>query len=265
MYFETSKRRKNEMGAIDALQMYDEMLDIMHSAFRDFEIAVPAPVRVEKEDGWAPRYRDQNPLQAIIQKLALVQSGLRAANILLRSGHVYEQAMLARVVDEANEDIVFLVLALTEDSLTLLHERYLAAFWQEEFSDYSDLLNSAVKREMVPRKKIRAYIARVGGQENNPSKHVTVTTVISKMLSGYVHGASPHLMELYGGQPAYFHTKGMLRTPRIKEHTDDLWNYMYRGFLSHIFAAKAFGSQDHVDMLVEHKKRFEVLAGKNYD
>lgn len=245
-------------------QLFAEMLDIMDSAFRDFEAVVPAPIRVEKEVGWAFRYQDQSPLQAIIQKLALVQSGLRAAHILLRNGHIYEQSMLERVVDEANEDIVFLVHAVTNDKLTPLHDRYLAAFWQEEFSDYSDPLGSEQKRDMVPRRKIRAYLATIEGKENNPSRSVEVTRTISSALSGYVHGASPQLMEIYGGQPARFHTKGMLGTRRIKEYSDDLWNYMYRGFLSHIFAAKAFGSEEHVDLLIEHKKRFEGLAGKNY-
>lgn len=93
-------------------QLFDEMLDIMDSAFRDFEAAVPSPVRVEKEVGWVFRYEEQDPLQAIVQKLSLVQSGLRAAQILLRNGYIYEQAMLERVVDEANEDILFLVHAV---------------------------------------------------------------------------------------------------------------------------------------------------------
>ena len=245
-------------------QLFDDMLNVMDSVFRDFEAAVPAPVKVENEVGWVFRYRDQSPLQAIIQKLALVQSGLRAAKILLSNGHIYELAMLERVVDEANEDISFLVDAVSNDNLTPLHERYLAAFWQEEFSDYSDPLGSEQKRDMVPRKKIRAYLARMEGMENNPSRYVDLTTTISKTLSGYVHGASSQLMQIYGGRPAHFHTKGMLGTPQIKEHTDDLWNYMYRGFLSHIFAAKAFGSQEHVDLLIENKKRFEGLAGKKY-
>lgn len=245
-------------------QLFDEMLDIMDSAFRDFEAAVPAPVRVEKEIGWVFRYQDQSPLQAIIQKLALVQSGLRAAQILLRNGHIYEQAMLERVVDEANEDILFIVHAVTNDELTPLHERYLAAFWEEEFSDFSDPLGSEQKKDMVPRKKIRAYLARIEGKENNPSRSIELTRTISKTLSGYVHGASPQLMTIYGGQPARFHTSAMLGTPRIEEYTDDLWNYMYRGFLSHIFAAKAFGFQEYVDLLIKHKERFEALAGKNY-
>lgn len=57
----------------------------------------------------------------------------------------------------------------------------------------------------------------------------------------------------------------MVGTGRQEEYTLDLWNYMYRGLLSHIFAAKAFGSETHVTALVQHKKRFESLMGKNYD
>jgi len=246
-------------------KLFDEMLSVMDAAYRDFEAAVPAPLLVETEVGWVYRYEDQNSLQAIIQKLVLVQSGLRAAHILLRNGHIYEQAMLERVVDEANEDILFLVFAITNNNLTPLHERYLTAFWQEEFSDHSDPLGSEQKRDMVPRKRIRAYLASMEGKRNDPSGSIELAKTISKTLSGFVHGASPQLMELFGEGKERFHTKGMLGTPKIEEYTDDLWNYMYRGFLSHVFAANVFSSKQYVDRLIEHKRRFEGVAGKNYD
>jgi hypothetical protein len=64
-------------------------------------------------------------------------------------------------------------------------------------------------------------------------------------------------MDMYGGKPPHFHTKGMLGTPRMEEYADDLWNYMYRTFLSHIVVAKALGSEKHVEILNQHKLRFE--------
>ena len=141
---------------------------------------------------------------------------------------------------------------------------YLAAFWAEEFGDLDDLVDSQVSREMVPRRKVRAFIANLDGANPNPSKAVDLTKMISSVYSGFVHGAAPHIMQSYGGAPPHFHTRGMAGTPRIEEYTHDLWNYMYRGFMSHIFVAKAFGARTHVETLVMHKERFEAAMGKKY-
>jgi hypothetical protein len=64
------------------------------------------------------------------------------------------------------------------------------------------------------------------GMASDPSRRIELYRTISKVYSGFVHGASPHIMEMYGGDPPHFHTKGMLGTPRIEEHADDLWNSM---------------------------------------
>jgi hypothetical protein len=71
-------------------------------------------------------------------------------------------------------------------------------------------------------------------------------------------------MDMYGGNPPHFHTKGMLGTPRMEEYTDDLWNYMYRTFISHIVVAKALGAEKHLEILNQHKLRFEKNRGANY-
>jgi len=245
-------------------RLFKEMLDVMEAAFHDYVAALPAPQRIQQGRGWVYRFKDKDVHHAVVLKLALIQSTLRAALLLLQNGHVMEQAMLQRIIDEANEDILFLVYAVTNDTITPLHQRYLAAFWAEEFSDFEDPTSSHQSREMVPRKKLRAYLARIEGKGLDPSRAVQVTTVVSKVYSGFVHGASPHVMEIYGGNPPRFHTRGMTGTPKIEEYTRDLWNYMYRGFLSHIFVAKAFGADTHAEALIKHKQRFESLAGESY-
>lgn len=244
---------------------FEKMLELMDASFRDFEAAMPSkPEFVRLPFGEAFRFKEQDIHQAIIQKLARVQSCVRAAYILLKNGFVQEQAMLHRVIDETNEDILFLVYAVTNDKITSLHERYLTAFWEEEFDEAGDPIKSAQKREMIPRKKIRAYIASVEGAAIDPSRGIELGRTISKTYSGFVHGASPHIMDTYGGSPPHFHTQGMLGTPRIEEYRNDLWNYMYRSFLSHIMVAKALGAAKHVEILIKHKERFEQNAGKNY-
>jgi hypothetical protein len=244
---------------------FDKMLELMELAFRDFEAAMPnKPKLVRKSFGFVYRFEEQDIYQALIQKLARVQSAVRAARLLLEHGFVQEQAMLHRVIDETNEDILFLVYAVINDKITPLHERYLASFWEEEVDESGDPLKSEQKREMIPRKKIRAYIANIEGAPIDPSRGIELSRTISKAYSGFIHGASPHIMDTYGATPPRFHTQGMLGTPRIEEHKDDLWNYMYRSFLSHILMAKALGAGKHVEIMVRHKERFEQNAGKQY-
>lgn len=242
-----------------------KILELMEISFRDFEDAMPEkPKLVRKSYGEVYRFQEKDIYQAIIQKLAHAQSTLRAAIVLLEHGFVQEQGALQRVLDEANEDILFLVYAVTNDSITELHEKFLDSFWEEEFNDSGDPLTSEQKRPMVSRKKIRAYIARIEGVDLDPSRGVELARTLNKAYSGFVHGASPHIMDKYGGYPPRFHIKGMLGTPRIDEHASDLWNYVYRTFISHILVAKALGAERHVEVMTKYLRRFEENAGKDY-
>ena len=116
---------------------------------------------------------------------------------------------------------------------------------------------------MIPRQKIRAYLSKIEGT-SNPSSAAEVLRTIDKAYSGFVHGASPHIMDLYLGDPASFHTNGVLGTYRYNEHVDGFWDYIYRSYLSHQFVAKAFGSEKHVEILAKHRLRFEKNADKHW-
>lgn len=244
---------------------YEEMLDLMDRTFQDFGNAIPSkPALVRLPFGMAYRFHEKDIYQAMIQKLARVQSAVRAAQLLLRNGFLHEQAILHRTIDETNEDIDFLVYAVTIDKITELHERFLESFWEEEIDESGNMLDSKQKRPMIPRQKIRAYLANIESVVVDPSRGVKLSRTISKAYSGFVHGASPHIMEMFVGNPPHFHTKGMLGTPRMEEHSDDLWNYMYRTFLSHIAVARALGAEKSIEILNKYKLRFEQNAGKQY-
>lgn len=243
-------------------QLFPKVIDAMDAAFRDYAAALPKPERVQQGDSWAYRFKTQDIYHAVVLKLALVQSTLRAALILNRHAHVMEQGMLQRVVDEANEDVLFLTYAVTNDKITDIHKRYLAAFWSEEFADFEDPTGSHQSREMVSRQKIRAYLSRIGGTDLDPSTCVQTSKVVSKIYSGFVHGAAPHIMEIFGGVLPSFHTSGV--PGRSEEYERDLANYIYRGLLSHVFAAKLFGSQPHVDALMKYKRLLESAMGNDF-
>ena len=134
-------------------QLFQETLAVLDGAFSRLEAQVPSPQQIRWRDGLVFRYVEQTIHQAILLKLARMISGLRAALVLLENGFVQEQAVMQRVLDEMGEDIIFLVYAVTNDTVTELHERYLEAFFQEEFDPAIAPIDSPQNRPMIPRKR----------------------------------------------------------------------------------------------------------------
>ncbi len=247
---------------VRALQMdglYQQTLKNMEQTLHIFESRVPPP-EFQKMGKWSVfRYKEKNIHQALIQKLARVVSGLHAARLLLANGFVQELAALQRMLDEFNEDITFLATGVINGDMTDSHQKYLDNFYQEEFGEDGKPLATSEPRPMVPRKKIRAYLARLKGPQVSESKQIETTTVLSKVYSGFVHGASPQIMDMYGGDPPRFAVSGMLGTPRIIHHSHDLWNYFYRGILSFAVVAKAFGDDDMCNEIRKYRDHFESV------
>lgn len=244
--------------------LFQRTLSVMESAFRVLEQQVPKPIKKPFRDSFVFRYKEKSIYQALILKLARVVSGLHAAKCLLDKGLLQEQGILQRMLDEFGEDILFLVYGLTIDKITDLHKEYLSFFYEEEFDVPENPIKSSQKRGMIPRKKIRAYIARIEGSNLNPSDGVELSRTMSKAYSGYVHGAAPHIMDMYCGYPPRFHTSGMLGTPMIKVYRKDLWNYFFRGILSFILVAKVFGNAELVKSLSRYQDEFEKESGTSY-
>jgi hypothetical protein len=231
-------------------KLIKDTLQNMEQTLRMLEARVSKPQSKELQSGLAFRYKEQNIHQAIIQKLALVVSGLNAALVLLEAGYMQELGALKRMLDEFNEDIEFLSLGIIYNDITELHKRYLEAFYLEEFGQEKQ------ERPMIPRKKIRAFAAKFMAGEPNQYSAIKAGKNVSKAYSGFVHGASPHIMDLYGGNPPRFHVRGMKGTPRIAEHEEDLWNYVYRGILSCNFVAKAFGDDEMFNSIRKYRNVF---------
>lgn len=243
--------------------LYVQAIKNMEATVHDLAGQVPEPQRVPFVNSFVYRYIEKTLHQALVQKLARYVTSLRAACLLMDHGFVQEQAALQRVLDEIQEDITFLSFAMIFCEPTPLHQSYLDAFYEEEF-DAKTGLPLPQKRPMIPRQKIRAYIARAEGKAADPSRGVEVTRAISKTYSGYVHAASPQIMDMYGGNPPHFHVMGMRGTERHDEHRDDLWNYFYRGILAFAFATKAFGNEQLFSNISEFADKFAKGNGKDY-
>jgi hypothetical protein len=246
---------------VDAL--YVQALRNMESVLHALERRVGPPDFVDVGDGYAFRYREKSAYQAIVQKLARLVSGLYAARLLLHSGFIQEQGALHRMVDEFQEDATFLSYGIIANDLTPLHKRYLDAFYMEEFDVAGKPLESSQNRPMIGRDKIHAYLARIENATADPYTLQRAVCSVTKTFSGYVHGASPHIMEMYGGDPPQFHVRGLKHSPLYEDHEYDLWNYFYRGMCAFGFAAKAFGDEALFAQIHQYTKDFAKASGRD--
>ncbi len=244
-------------------QLYDATLANMRNTVHVLAAIVPPPQKVPFKLSFVFRYVERLPKQAIVQKLARVVTTLSAANVLMQHGLVQEQGALQRILHEIHEDIIFLAYAIIYNDHTPLHQQFLDAFYEEEF-DTDDPIKSTQKRSMVRRSKLQAYIANKEGSDLDPSSAIALSKTLTKTYSGFVHAASPQIMDMYGGNPPHFHVEGMLGTLRQAEYRMDLWNYFYRSILTFGVAAKAFGDQELFEQIHQFTVKFEESANKNY-
>jgi hypothetical protein len=241
-------------------ELCKQALDNMRNTANSLSSRVPPPQLIRVHGHLETRYVEKTIHQALILKLVRVISNLSAAQLLLDSGYVTEQAALQRMLDEGHDDISFLALALIDGTTSELHKIYLEAFWQEEF-DTADPLKSTQKRPSVQRKKINAWLARHPSFGSDPSSGVAATTTVYKAYSGYIHGASQHILEMYGGEPARFHMTGLLGTPRHQDHAGDLLNYYYRSIAAIGIVSLAFGDGKLFANIRDYSKEFLHYAG----
>jgi hypothetical protein len=210
----------------------------MEVALRRIESQIPPPQKVLLHGHPVLRYVEQTIQQALVAKLARHISNLNAARILMEHGHVHEQGILQRTMDEGGSDILFLVLGMVKNDLTERHESLLEEFWKEEF-DAPNALDSSQDRTQPRRDKIRSYVARYSGPD--PSTAIKAERSVYKSYSGYVHGAAPHIMDLHSVAGEGFSVRGVAGTYRHDEHRADLRNYYFRSLQNCAMVAKAVG------------------------
>jgi hypothetical protein len=201
--------------------------------------------------------------QALVLKLARIVTGLLALDVLLARGLLQEVGCIQRVLDEVGEDIYFLVASVTNGERTDKHDRYLAAFWGEQFPDPNNAMARQKKPDSVPRNKIVGYVHEtlLAGEVAN-SDAADASHNVSSTYSGFIHARAAHVMDLYGGDPPQFHLRGMLGTPRMDDSVHDAWNYFYRGLMAAAAVAKAFGDADLVSSLYNCIERFLSSSGE---
>jgi len=239
------------------ITVFKETVPILENALTTLGAQIGEPYFFD--DNGYPRFRHKeqsNGLAAYIKAVRIV-SALNASLVLLEHGFVQELGVLFRTIDEFIQDIVFLLTPSPDGGLSESHIRFLDEFFQEEFSDPKNPFTSHQKRDRVPRRKVYATLGKTTGGNANPSDVATLHRTLSQAMSGFVHGAYPHVMELYGGNPPHFHLNGMLGTPTHKMWIMNARNYYYRGIQALMCLSQAFQNEILSTELLDLRNSFE--------
>lgn len=208
-------------GPIARVQWID---DTFHALSHD----VPRPQITAVRGGNAYRFKDHEMLYAAQLKLARYISGLHALQLLGEHGLFQEFAAIQRMLDEFGEDFTFLSLSINANDDGVLQSTFLDAFWEEE-PTAAEYAATSKNRHQVPRKKIRAYISKVTNAGRHDHKEIVAGAYLSRLYSGYLHGASPQILEMYDGNTGKFRTAGWTKSPLAYDHFEDSLNYTFRG------------------------------------
>jgi hypothetical protein len=233
---------------------FEPILQELETTFRCVEGKVAPPV--QSQDGRF-RYAEQTVQQAIVQKLARLISGLHSVHLLLERGLFQEQGMMQRGVDEIEEDICFLALGIINNDITSLHKEYLQYFYAEEFADLTDVVRSRLPRGMVKRDKIRSYVHRSTASGSELERANEVGKTLTKAYSGYIHAASPHIMDMYFISHG-FDVSGAAKHNRYVSHRTDARNVYYRAIIAMAFSAKAFADEGLFQRLYAFASKVDV-------
>ncbi len=188
------------------------------------------------------RYSEKTDALLCFLKGIKLVSTLNAALLLLKSGYAQETNALMRIADDCCSDIFFMLVPRNGSSRNKDQQRFFDEFFQEECVDPHNVLESQQKRDRVGRRQVHAAFADAAKEFANPSDTQAVGMAIHGAFSGYIHGAYPHIMELYGGVPGKFHLKGMGGTPRQAESAGSLVDQAHRGIIASEFVARKVGN-----------------------
>ncbi len=179
-------------------KLFLQALTVMTNAFSRLESHLDPPEQVPHADSFVYRYREKGIPQALIQKLARNISGLNAIDLLLLMALYKSKACLQRTLDEIHEDIFFL--ASPSPTTKSRKARAVSRSVLRRSNSSERLACGALPQaELGPTKEDSCLCA--SSHARRDPRPPSVEEVVSAAYSGYVHAASPHIMDMYGGDP----------------------------------------------------------------
>lgn len=246
------------MKEIKLLPVFIECINRLGVAIRAIEDSlVPKPVFTDVSGQRQYRYEQHTAYHVAFLKGVRVVSGLNACLFLLKGGFVQEAMMIVRTLDDFLNEMFFILENAESGALDSHQNKFIEDFFREEFNNPKNPFLNETRRETVPKKKIWASVARQMGTHINSSDLQKMFQVINDALSGYVHGAYPHIMEMYAGNPPKFHMEGMHAAPRIRMCIGKIQDYTHRAITAFEYLAKSLGSEELSENLHKTREYFE--------
>lgn len=206
-------------------------------------------------------HRAQDAQLAAFLKAVRVASALNAALHLLRVGHVQEIGALFRVIDEACQDIGFLLIPNATGTVASDQQRLLAAFYREEIPDPDNPTVSQRGPDQPRRSRVHRAIVGQLPTNDATAEREGVFQSMHRVMSGFVHGAYRNIMDLYGGEQPRYHTRGMLGTPRVAGTERAFTSYVYRALLEVERLARVMGRREVARAALEQSLRLARETG----
>lgn len=250
---------------MNRLEYLADVLRRLERQYHTMGQSIPVPILVAQHG--IPFFRHEQHTDTLLCFLKGVKltSTLNAALLLFRHGYAQELGALARIADDLFNDILFMLKSLDGKNPSKDQLRFFEEFFQEEFENPLNVIAGSKKRDIVSRRKLHATFGHLAKKSLNPSDAQTMMSTIHAALSGYVHGAYPHIMELYGGNPPRYHMSGLLGTPRIAEWNGQLVTYVYRGIMVSGLVAIKLGLKDSESVLRALLEEFETTLDCKVD
>jgi hypothetical protein len=167
------------------------------------------------------RYYNPKIEHFCLLKSVRVVSALNAMLLLAQGGFMQEINVLIRTLIECTTHIEY-VLSGRDDTGQI--EPEIEIYIKAYFSDFARNRDSDFKYAQVKQKKVNKRLgSTLDNFANQKEKQIQIVeserlySSIYLNFSNYVHAKYPEVMDLYGGEPPYFHLHGMRHTPKDSE------------------------------------------------
>ncbi|MEA3554026.1 MAG: hypothetical protein U9R39_06475 [Campylobacterota bacterium] len=246
------------------MSLYEITLSEMKKNFNLLHSKIEEPEYIELGSHKVFRYKNKSANIAMIQYMARVISGLYSTKLLIENTFIQECNTLFRTIDEFNQNISFLGYSLIDNEITPLQQTFLDNFFQEEFDNPENAFLSTQKRGMVSRDKIRAYISQKSENPVNQSDTQKNYEIIDKFYSGFVHGTSVSILDMYSVNPSKYHLNGLsYEAPSVDLAKQYFEDRLYESILSLSFIALSFKEHDIFQNIQSLRFEFERQTSRD--
>lgn len=198
-----------------------QVMDHMDQLIDDVLVWLSDPKKETLGDVVLDGFPRKNPMLAIALRLIQLASNLRAAQLLIEQGFVFELGIMRRVLYETHEDVSFLLSRGLLGGQDELHQQFITAFYATD--------QEAAKP--VRRHKIREQLKEIQIQRRSLERGVpSVEKVMGGLYrsnSRYIHGRASNILRMYDVEENRFRTAGVNEEGFFGDEWNSFWLVSY--------------------------------------